>query len=190
MGHAAQQPLSRCCIHRGIDALSFVLVWNHQTKVVRWPRDSGRLLSVYDNYRMHYKLPGCAGAIDSSIIPMLKPSAYFAGGDGDAYWNYKGHPAQLLLAVVDRDLLFTFINVAGTAGDSGLYKRSPLYQQSDHDAGLLDGLTIPLPVENEVHDLKRYFVGDGAFPYGPHMLKDYNVKLWWVRDSPSHSVND
>jgi hypothetical protein len=48
----------------------------------------------------------------------------------DAFWNYEGHPATILLAVVDSDLCSTDINCGapGNMGDAGFFSRSTLKQ--------------------------------------------------------------
>jgi hypothetical protein len=99
--------ISRCCIHRGVTGIVAGLVSCRHTKKIRWPRTDVALLATCDRFQTKYGLPGCMGAIDGSVIPMKKPTHEQAGGDADAYWNYKGHPATLLLAVVNADMLFT-----------------------------------------------------------------------------------
>ena len=47
--------ISRCCIHRGIEVLSYVLVRRSESKVIRWPRCDARLLSVTENYKAQYR---------------------------------------------------------------------------------------------------------------------------------------
>jgi hypothetical protein len=87
--------ISCCCIHRGVAAIRKVSYLNRGTKVIRWPRTAAQLLRTSDSFRMQCHLPRCVGAIDGSVIPLRKPTSKQSGGDADAFWNYKGHPATI-----------------------------------------------------------------------------------------------
>jgi hypothetical protein len=94
------------------------------------------------HFQAAYQLPGVAGAINGTVICMQKPPAKLSGCDSVEYWNYKGHCAMLLLAVVDQALLFTYINTGapGNIGDAGLYRRYSLYEQMQQE--LLDCMPV------------------------------------------------
>jgi DDE superfamily endonuclease len=117
--------VSNCCIKRGVEAIVTALYTQH--KAIQWLKEAASLSDVCARFERDYKLPGCCGAIDGCVIPM-KPTSKQAGGDSDCYWNYKGHPASLLLAVVDSDMCFTYINAGapGNISDAGQYNRSNL----------------------------------------------------------------
>jgi hypothetical protein len=93
--------ISQCCIHRGVAVLRYVFMVNAATKNVKWPRSSAQLLQTQSAFKSKFKLPGCVGAIDGSVIPIKKPPASLTGGDSDCYWNYHGHCAIMLLAVAN-----------------------------------------------------------------------------------------
>jgi hypothetical protein len=75
--------ISQCCIHRGIAALRHVFFANAATKNVKCPRSSNQLLETQNAFKSRFKLPGCVGAIDGSVIPIKKPPPSLIGGDSD-----------------------------------------------------------------------------------------------------------
>jgi hypothetical protein len=120
--------ISQCCIHRGVAVLRHVFMVNADKKNVNRPRSSPQLLETQNAFKSKFKLPGCVGTIDGSVIPIRKPPPRLTGGDSDCYWNYHGHCAIMLLAVVNSDMLFTYVNAGapGNLGDAGLYSASKL----------------------------------------------------------------
>ena len=128
--------VSVCCIKRGVSAIVQALY--RDANVIRWPRASSDLAATCRKFEFEHRLRGCCGAIDGTTIPMRKPTREKAGGDSDCYWNYKGHAASLLLAVVDCDLCFTYINAGSpeNIGDAGLYNLSNL-RGNIHEGGIL-----------------------------------------------------
>jgi hypothetical protein len=118
--------------------------------------------------------PGCAGAIDGSLIPQRKPTKEQANQDTDSYFGYKGAIASLLLAICDAEGKFLYVSAGAPAcvGDAGLFGRSILKERIDE--GMLRCVQIPLAMpDGPLHQIYPYLVGDAAFPIGPHMLKVY-----------------
>ena len=177
--------ISRCCIERGIDVIRKVFVVNSGTNNIRWPRSAAAQVAVMDEFKAEFRLPGCIGAIDGSLIPMKKPPSKYTGGDSDSFWCWKGHCGILLLAVVDARCRFQYINVGapGTVGDAGLYAQSELCAQID--VGLLKRVSVPIVVDNDVQQVTPFLVGDSAFALSEHMLKNYDIFSRETRESPS-----
>ena len=71
-------------------------------------------------------LPCCGGAIDSTFMPIKKPSDF-----GDTYYCYKHFTAIIVLGCVDAQDIFTYVNAGrpGSVGDSNTYRHSLLYQR-------------------------------------------------------------
>ena len=70
------------------------------------------------------QFPNCIGAADGKHISMLHPV-----GSGSAYYNYKGYFSIVLLALVDYNYKFLFVDVRcqGSISDGGVYRNSPFY---------------------------------------------------------------
>jgi hypothetical protein len=167
--------ISVVCIHPVLNALHKVLVTDWATKTVRFPREASDLKGVIEGFRRKSKLPGVAGAIDGTMTMMKKPTASQANLDTDSYYSYKGGIAMLALCVCDADMQFTYANVGAPAcvGDAGLYTRFRLKQQVDD--GLLSVVKAELKFgDDRVEEIETLFVGDSAFPLGPHMQKIFS----------------
>lgn len=166
--------VTACILRPVIKALYKVLVVDAETSEIVWPSTPHGIQGVVDGFRTKYGLPGCAGAIDGSLIPMKKPLKKQVGGDADAFWGYKGYICSLLLAVVDSDKLFRYVHCGAPAclGDAGLFSRSVLKRSIDN--GVLEQVDVPLVVDGQVQYIHPYLVGDAAFGLTAYMQKNFN----------------
>ena len=84
--------------------------------------------------------PHVAGALDGKHIAIKKPKK-----SGSEYFNYKGYFSLLLLALVDADYKFLWLNVgtSGSSSDSQIFNRSKLKRRIEN--GRL-GLPPPEPL--------------------------------------------
>jgi hypothetical protein len=75
---------SKSILRPTIAASKKLLIPDGDTKVVQLPETKDALVQLMGTFQRH-KLPGLAGVIDGTFIPMEKPSKEQAGGDTDAY---------------------------------------------------------------------------------------------------------
>lgn len=110
---------------------------------------------IEHGFRTKWNFPGCIGAIDGKHINIIAPD------DSSDYFNYKGHNSIVLLALVDDDYCFSYIDVGcnGRASDGGVFDRSSLGQALANNS-----LDIP---ENSI------IVGDAAFPLKKYLMKPF-----------------
>ncbi|CAF4947278.1 unnamed protein product [Pieris macdunnoughi] len=109
---------------------------------------------IEDGFNTKWNFPSCYGAIDGKHIIIKAPP-----NSGSEFYNYKKTNSTVLLALVDHDYCFSYIDVGanGNASDGGVFKNSSLYRR------LEDGL---LPTNGVI-------VGDAAFPLKNYLLKPY-----------------
>jgi hypothetical protein len=83
---------------------------------------------------------------------------------GSNYFNFKGFFSIVLLALVDADYNFLYVNVGtnGRSNDAGIFKMSTL-------ASALENDTLQLPNNHVI-------LGDSAFPLKPYLMKPYMYK--------------
>lgn len=139
------------------------------------------------NFDIIANFPHCIGAIDGKHIRLIKPEE-----SGSMYLNYKHYFSIVLMAVVDTNYNFVFIDVGayGKECDSGVFKETTFWKN------LLDyklNIPCPKPLPGTDCQLPFVFVGDEAFalhthllrPYGGHQLdevkKIYNYRLTRAR---------
>lgn len=113
-----------------------------------------------------WNFPNCCGAIDGKHIRIVCPKE-----SGSLYYNYKGFFSTVLLAVVDANCKFVFVDIGsyGKEGDPGIFERSSLGKL------FYSGKLLPPPSQLPHSDivLPNIFVGDDAFRLHQNMLKPY-----------------
>lgn len=116
----------------------------------------GRVLE--NGFRTRWNFPGCYRAIDGKYVSIQVPNLC-----GSEFWNYKGNNSIVLMAIVDHDYCFRYINVEanGRNSDEGIFRNCSIYQKLENNNILLDG---------------GFFVEDDAFPLKTYLLKPYSHK--------------
>lgn len=110
---------------------------------------------VESGFRTRWNFPGCHGAIDGKHITIEAPP-----NCGSEYFNYKGSNSVVLMAVVDHDYCFRYVNIGanGRNSDAGIFKNSRLRNN----------------LESNLLPKGGFFVGDDAFPLKTYLLKPYS----------------
>lgn len=98
----------------------------------------------------------CGGAMDGKHIKIKCPPH-----SGSEFFNYKGDYSIVLLALVDSDYCFTYVDIgkAGRCSDGGVFSSSTLKVA-------LDNNTLNMPDE-------LVFVADAAFPLTHQIMKPF-----------------
>ena len=124
-----------------------------------------------------WQFPNCFGAADGKHIPILHPK-----NSGSDYYNYKGFFSIVLLAIVDYDYKFLFVDVGcqGRISDGGVYRNSAFYKALENESlNLPDPVPLPkskdprLMFNQSNEPIPYVFVGDDAFPLGKHCMKPF-----------------
>ncbi len=132
------------------------------------PSSASEWRDIAAEFGAKWNYPCCIGAIDGKHIAIQQPSY-----SGSEFFNYKHFFSVLLLALVDANYKFIYVDVgaAGRAGDAGVYGESSLKKALESQS-----LDLPPPVflqgkeDCEVH---FHIVGDDAFPLSKNMMKPY-----------------
>lgn len=117
-------------------------------------------------FKSKWQFPNCCGAIDGKHVRIVCPKR-----SGSLCYNYKGYFSTVLLAIVDANCKFMFVDIGsyGKEGDPGIFERSSLGKK------FYSGNLLPPPSQLPHSDLvlPNIFVGDDAFRLHPNMLKPY-----------------
>ena len=111
--------------------------------------------------------PHGVGALDSKHIAIKKPKR-----SGSEYFNYKGYYSLVLLALVDADYKFLWVNVgaSGSLSDAQIFNRRKLKRRIEN--GTL-GLPPLEPLGPGGPDLHYFILGDDDFALMPWLVKPY-----------------
>lgn len=117
-------------------------------------------------FQDRWDYPNCAGAADGKHVRIVCPDK-----SASLYYNYKNYFSMVMLAVVDANYKFMFVDVGsyGKEGDSGIFEKSKLGQQ--FRAGML--FPPPEKLPNSDLEVPYVFVGDDAFRLHTNMMKPY-----------------
>ncbi|VDI07439.1 Hypothetical predicted protein [Mytilus galloprovincialis] len=114
-----------------------------------------------------WNYPNCLGAIDGKHIVVQAPS-----NSGSYYYNYKHTHSIVLMALVDANYRFTYVDVGsnGRVSDGGVFRQCTLQESIENELINFRG-----PKELPGRDKKVPFVvvGDEAFPLKEYLMKPY-----------------
>lgn len=111
---------------------------------------------IEQGFRTKWNFPGCIGAIDGKHVNIKAPA-----NCGSDFFNYKGCNSIVLLALVDDDYCFSYIDVGcnGRASDGSVFANCSLFN-------ILKNKTHHIPKDAVI-------VGDEGFGLTPYLMKPY-----------------
>ena len=123
-------------------------------------------------FERRWNLPHCIGAIDGKHVAIKKPAK-----SGSLYFNYKHFHSIVLMAIVDADYKFLYVDVGatGSGADGGVFKDTEVRECFD-DGSI--GLPPPSPLPGGDTPVGYYLVGDEAFP----------LKTWLMKPIPRRNL--
>eukprot|EP00057_Strongylocentrotus_purpuratus_P003046 XP_003725810.1 PREDICTED: putative nuclease HARBI1 [Strongylocentrotus purpuratus] len=120
---------------------------------------------VSEGFKTKWNFPHCVGAIDDKHVAIRCPR-----NAGSVYFNYKGFHSIVLLALVDAEYKFLYVDigVSGAGSDAGVFSETIL--KEGLEAGMI-GLPDPDPLPHDDRPMPYFIVGDDAFALKTWMMK-------------------
>ncbi|XP_015369313.1 PREDICTED: uncharacterized protein LOC107165542 [Diuraphis noxia] len=138
-----------------------------EPRVITFPSTAEEWALVGHKFETLWNFPHCIGSLFGKHIN-FRP----ARKEGSKFRNYKGKDSIVLLALVDAEFRFLFVDIGmnGRMHDSAVFRESPLSNK-------IYSNVLPLPSPCEVpgfnYKLPYVIVGDDAFALKPNLLKPY-----------------
>ncbi|XP_018398799.1 PREDICTED: putative nuclease HARBI1 [Cyphomyrmex costatus] len=137
-----------------------------QDKYLKFPDSKLAWKAVAYDYMERWNFPNCLGAMDGKHIRIDPPLQ-----SGSSYFNYKETFSIVLLALVDAQLRFIFVDVGtnGRISDRGIWNKCPLkhYLETSND--------IPPPsfLSDTEQDFPYVIIADEGFTLSTNVMIPY-----------------
>lgn len=122
-------------------------------------------------FQNQWNFPNCLGALDGKHVQIIPPPHC-----GSLYYNYKQFNSIVLLALVDANYRFTYVDIGsyGRISDVGVFNSCSL------SSALQDNSPLNLPPDNELpgsNVISPYvIVADDAFALQRHIMKPFPAR--------------
>ncbi|XP_071055934.1 putative nuclease HARBI1 [Onthophagus taurus] len=138
---------------------------------LKFPCNASDWMNIAEDFKTYWQVENCVGAIDGRHIDIRQPP-----GSGSYFFNYKGFYSIVLLAVVNANYEFIYVN----CGTNGRVSDGGVLMQTDFGE-LLENKKLNLPSPTNFPDnrdicLPFTFLGDEAFPLKENLMKPYPNK--------------
>ncbi len=154
------------------------IIDEYAREVIAAPTTEAEWLHIADLFSSQWNFHNCLGAMDGKQIAIKCPK-----GGGSLYFNYKKFHSIVLMALVDDDYRFIWIDVGanGCASDAQNFNSSELCEciESDDIALPDDGPVLnddsPTPVLNDDR-LTIILIGDDTFSLRTRLMKPFSQR--------------
>jgi len=149
---------------------AIIQVLGQEEELILPPTTEEGWLQVAETFSKRWNFHHTLGALDGKHIRIRKPAK-----SGSLYYNYKGFFSITLMALVDANYKFLWVDVGsnGASSDSQLFNGCELKEMIE-----LEELCIPKPEPlpgGEV-DVPYFLIGDDAFALRTWLMKPYSKK--------------
>ena len=96
-------------------------IWEVMSPIYMAPPTEDDWWQIEHQFCTRWNFPNCIGALDGKHIMMRAPP-----NSSSMFYNYKGFFSIILMALVDADYCFVFVDIGhyGSNGDSGVFRGS------------------------------------------------------------------
>lgn len=144
------------------------------------PNTNEEWLSVAKDFEEKWNFPNCMGALDGKHVTTRCPA-----NTGSLNFNYKHTFSIVLLALVDANYKFLFIDVGckGRISDGGVFNRSPLSNALEQNTL---NIPPPRPLPGTNIETPLVILADDAFALKTYIMKPFNFR---GQDRAEHIFN-
>lgn len=91
------------------------------------------------------------------------------------FFNYKKYFSQVLLAIVDADANFLYVNFGaqGSFNDASVFRNCNFYKKMKNNEL---NLPQPKPINENGPEIPYFIIGDGGFGLDKHLMKPFGKR--------------
>ena len=152
-------------------------------EVLDTPMQPHQWAEIADEFSRRWNLPHCVGAVDGKHVAIRKPKK-----GGSVFWNYKGYNSVVLMAMVDADYKFRWVQV----GDPGSYSDGQIWKEADLKVAIernVAGLSDPSPVPADNQPMPFFLVGWSTEPH-PGCRRSGSQRCSWGVETEGVQMDD
>ena len=151
-----------------VKRVSQAIADTYKVQVLTPPSTAEGWRSIANQFSSRWQFHNSLGAIDGKHIGLRHPPK-----SGSLYYNYKGFYSIVLLAIVDADYKFIWVDVGaqGSASDAQIFNHVDLRQAVEEN--WMD-IPNPEPFPHDDRDTPYFFIGDDAFALQTWMMKPFS----------------
>lgn len=146
------------------------IIAEYAEEMVPCPTTTEQWKEVSKVFSNRWNFHHCLGALDGKHIKMRCPS-----GGGSLYYNYKGFHSVIMMALVDANYRFIWVDVGsnGCAGDAQVFNCGQLKEAIETESL---NFPPPEPLPNDDKEMPYFIIGDDAFALKRWMMKPFSLK--------------
>ncbi|XP_068212667.1 uncharacterized protein [Palaemon carinicauda] len=151
-------------ISKFISKVCKAIIVVYKDEVLHCPKTGEEWKEAAARFSSRWNYHNCVGAVDDKLIAMKKlPNAGFC------YYNYKGFHSVVLMAMVDANYKFLYVDARaeGGASDGGTWSNCSLHDAVEEYRA---EVPQPEPLPNDDQPVPYHFVGDDAFALRTSMI--------------------
>ena len=144
------------------------IIAEYSEEVINVPIHPDEWKDAAELFNTKWQFPHAVGALDGKHVAIRKPN-----NAESSYFNYKKYHSIVLMAMVDADYKFMWVNVgtAGCCSDAQIWNDCDL---RNHIVTDRIGWPEPDPLPNDDTDTPYYIIGDEAFGLRTWLMKPFS----------------
>lgn len=153
-----------------IREVSEAIIAEFSEELLTPPLNPKKWKAVANTFATRWNFEHTLGALDGKHIRIKKPN-----GSGSKYYNYKGFCSIIMMALVDGDYNFQWIDVGtpGSASDAQIWNSIDLLEYIEANKM---GIPAPEPLPQGDRPIPYFIVADDAFALKSYLMKPYSKR--------------
>ncbi|XP_070185252.1 putative nuclease HARBI1 [Littorina saxatilis] len=163
--------VSRHTIAKFLPLVCQAIVDEYKDEVIACPTTAEEWQAIADEFERKWNVPHAVGALDGKHVAIRKPPQ-----SGSLYYNYKGFFSLVMLALVDADYNFIWVDVGamGHMSDAQIYSNASEVKECFEDGTI--NLPPPQPMTNDDRPIPYFMLADDAFALRTYLMKPYSKR--------------